>query len=162
MSHVTHSLSTMDTPKLLARQYESCPMSLVAHVHESCHTSTRRVMSRLFWCQVRRLGVSLHSCMWHASFICVTWLMYVCDNDFPHISIRPDAVMQHHTHTHAHTHTHTHMFWHTHTHTHTLTNTHTHSHIHILSRAGAYIYRVAKTHRMPYLYRSFSVIDPYN
>ena len=82
--------------------------------------------------------------------------------------------------THIHTHTHTHAYiyhiymhihtywlrilrhgypWEATTHTHTHTHTHTyiyHIYMHIYTYRLHICYRVAKTHRIPYLYRSFS------
>jgi len=72
-------------------------------------------------------------------------------------------------HTYPHTHALLHSIWiytqHTQTHIHILictknvmyTHIHTHTHTHTLQHCvQCFLYRVAKTHRIPYLYRSFS------
>ena len=88
-----------------------------------------------------------------------------------------------HTHTHTHpidflslTHAHTFSLFHTHTNTHPTaelaSNSNTPAHfyrslslLHTHTQTHAYIrppnYMVAKTHRIPYLYRSFSAKEPY-
>jgi len=95
-----------------------------------------------------------------------------------------------HTHVHTHvytytrTHVHAHMHIHTHSHTYTRTCIYIYTHMCICvcivqccylmkrpvpmcAKCGylcicVYTYRVAKTHRMPHLYRSFSAEEPYN
>jgi len=74
-----------------------------------------------------------------------------------------------HTYTYAHIHTHTHTYTYIHIHVHTHAYTYMHIHIHtarwfhtcITHFHYTHWYRVAKTHRIPYLYRSFSAKEPY-
>jgi len=74
------------------------------------------------------------SSVWHDSFICVTWLISVCDRTHAH------------THTNTHTHTHTHKHKHTHTQTHINTHTHTHARTHASTHTRTH----ARTHmRIP-------------
>jgi len=85
-----------------------------------------------------------------------------------------------HIHTHAHSYTHTYTYTHTHTthyradiwkyfedaYTHTHMHTHTHTHtlltIELTFENTSKMRKMAQTHKMPYLYGSFSAKEPYN
>ena len=50
------------------RGYTTCnPCDMVTHMNESCHTWTRFI------------HMCVLICLWHDSFICVTWLIHMCD-----------------------------------------------------------------------------------
>ena len=82
MSHVSHMNKSCRT---LECQTSNMWMSHVAHMNESFHTYEYMCPCHvgLIETNKRRLGRGIldmtHSYVWHDSFICVTWLIHLCD-----------------------------------------------------------------------------------
>jgi len=106
--------------------------------------------------------------VWLYSFICVTWLIHMCD--MTHSYVRHDSFacatqsyMRHdffiYTTWHVHMYIHIHMCcavstaqMHTHKHTHTHTHTHTHERTHVHTRTNARTYTHTKTYASIHIY----------
>ena len=112
-----------------------------------CHDS-------FIYSMIMQLSDMTHSYVWHDSFICVTWLIHMCDKT--HSYMWQDSFIY--------------VTWHRWQEARTSTCiyacvcvcTYTHACLYIFTWHTCWgEYRVAKTHRIPYLYRSFSAKEPY-